>query len=374
MHLRRYLQMNKQLKVLIDDGNQIILGTGIGKFSLYLYNAMRENGYNVSLVPQGNASLGRLKDRIAYLRKINSAQYACDLSKYDAVLYTNYAMPYKKNNSTLYAAVIPDMVSFLHPDTLPPMYRYYNQIMIRNSINRADLVFTISKSVEKEIVEKFPKVSDRIRTTWLGLYDGIRPLEKYVDYENPKLQDIDDSDFFLFVSTVEKRKNVGLVLDAFIKLKRTCVGAKNYKIVIVGRPGFGYDKFVEIANKSGYTEDIIFAGYTSDADCNRLYNHAKAFIFPTIYEGFGFAQIECMRCHLPIILSDIPTNREISRDYGEFFQLSNPETLVQKMMLFVDGQYESARKNRLADQYIKEFNWNMIAEQYMEYISDAYRN
>ena len=208
--------MDKQLKVLIDDGNQIILGTGIGKFSLYLYNAMRENGYNVSLVPQGNASLGRLKDRIAYLRKINSAQYACDLSKYDAVLYTNYAMPYKKNNSTLYATVIPDMVSFLHPDTLPPMYRYYNQIMIRNSINRADLVFTISKSVEKEIVEKFPKVSDRIRTTWLGLYDGIRPLEKYVDYENPKLRGIDDSDFFLFVSTVEKRKNVGLVLDAFI--------------------------------------------------------------------------------------------------------------------------------------------------------------
>ncbi len=363
--------MNKQLKILIDDGNQIKLGTGIGKLSLYLYNAMRENGYNVSLVPQGNASSGRLKDRITYLRQINSVQYARDLARYDAVIYTNYAMPYKKNNSTLYAAVIPDMVSFLYPDTLPSMYRYYNQMMIRNSVSRADLVFTISKSVEKEIVEKFPNVTDRIRTTWLGLYDGIRPLEKYEDYENPKLWGIDDSDYFLFVSTVEKRKNVGLVLDAFIRLKQVCTGAKNYKIVIVGRPGYGYDEFVDIATKSGYTEDIIFAGYTCDSDCNRLYNHAKAFIFPTIYEGFGFAQIECMRCHLPIILSDIPTNREISREYGEFFQLDKPETLIQKMKMFVDGQYDNTQKNRIADQYIEEFNWIKIAEQYMAYISEA---
>lgn len=362
--------MSKQIKILIDDGNQIKLGTGIGKLSLYLYNAMREIGYNVSLVPQMEASAGRLKDRITYLNKINSACYARDLTQYDVVLYTNYAMPYKKNNSTLYVVVIPDMVSFLHPDMLPLMYRYYNQMMIRNSVSRADLVFTISKSVEKEIVHKFPKVADRIRTTWLGLYDGIKPLEKYEDYENQKLRDIDDSDYFLFVSTVEKRKNVGLVLDAFIKLKRVCSSAKNYKIVIVGRPGYGYDEFVDIATKSDYTEDIIFAGYTSDSDCNRLYNHAKAFIFPTVYEGFGFAQIECMRCHLPIILSDIPTNREISREYGEFFELEHPETLVQKMRLLVDDKYDYVEKNKLADQYICSFDWNKIAEQYMTYINE----
>ena len=233
------------------------------------------------------------------------------------------------------------------------------------------MIFTISKSVEKEIVEKFPKVSRRIRTTWLGLYDGICPLDTYPDYENPKLKNIDKSDYFLFISTVEKRKNVSLVLEAFIQLKKTLEKAKNYKIVIVGRPGYGYDEFVEIANQSGYAEDIIFSGYTSDSDCNRLYNHAKAFVFPTIYEGFGFAQIECMKCHLPIILSDIPTNREISREYGEFFDLDRPETLVQKMKLFVNGEYDYQRKNRLADQYIKDFDWKKIVEQYMTYIENA---
>ena len=205
----------------------------------------------------------------------------------------------------------------------------------------------------------------------LGIYDGIKPLEHYDDYKNPLLKDIDSSDFFLFVSTVEKRKNVGLVIDAFIELKRKEVKSENYKLVIVGRPGYGYEDFVEKANNSGYTEDIIFAGYTSDADCNRLYNHAKAFIFPTIYEGFGFAQIECMRCHLPIILSNIPTNREISREYGEYFELDKPDTLVQKMRLIVNGEYCYSKKNELADQYIDAFDWSKIAKQYMVYISET---
>lgn len=366
--------MSENLKILIDDGNQIKLGTGIGKMSLYLYKAMVKNGYNVSLVQQSDTSRGRLSDRISYLQKINSKRYAETLREYDVVIYTNYAMPYRKNGSTFYVAIIPDMVSYIYPKTLPILYRIYNKLMIRNSINRADMIFTISKSVEKEIINKFPDASRKIRTTWLGLYDGIRPLEQYAEYENLKLKDIDEYNYFLFVSTVEKRKNVGLVLRAFIELKKKCAQAKRYKIVIVGRPGYGYEEFEKIVHESGFAEDIILAGYTSDIDCNRLYNHAKAFIFPTIYEGFGFAQIECMKCHLPIILSDIPTNREISREYGEFFQIDKIDTLIGKMEKIVKGQYDEENKKMLADQYIRDFDWNKIVEQYMRYISDAYRN
>ena len=78
--------MNKDIKVLIDDGKQIELGTGIGKMSFYLYQAMKELSYNVSLVPQNIASSGRMKDRISYLKRINSKEYAEYLSKYDVVI------------------------------------------------------------------------------------------------------------------------------------------------------------------------------------------------------------------------------------------------------------------------------------------------
>ncbi len=363
----------QSLRILMDDGMQIQLGTGIGKYSKYLFEALQENDCDISLVKSIRRTGSKIKDRLSYVKYINSRQYQSDVAAYDVVLFTNYTMPFRRNKKVKYVTTIPDMVAFLHPETLPPFYRYYNQFMIRNTVKKADLIFTISKSVEHEIVEMFPECRERVRTTWLGLYDGIRPLEEYEPYENEKLFGIDDTPFFLFVSTVEKRKNVGLVLDAFIDLKRTVPQAESYKLVIVGRPGFGYEEFEKKAKESGIAEDIIFAGYTTDADCNRLYNHAKAFIFPTIYEGFGFAQIECMKCHLPIILSDIPTNREISREYGNFFDLSEPKSLVQKMRLFVDNKYNYRKKNALADQYIVDFDWKVIAEQYMSYILELMR-
>lgn len=359
-----------KIRILMDDGNQIKLGTGIGKYSLYLFKAIKRAGVDITLTDQAQDNNGsRFRQRIDYIRKINSRGYKKYLEEnFDAVLYTNYAIPFTESKRVKYVGVIADMVAFLYPETLPTFYRIYNQIMIRNTIKKADLVVTISKSVRDEILEKFPKAKERLVYTWLGLYDGIRPLLEYAPYENEKLQKIDDSPYFLFVSTVEKRKNVGMVIDAFFSLKRSNPGAQDYKLVIVGRPGYGYDEYVEKVNSSQYKADVIFSGFTSDADCNRLYNHAKAFVFPTIYEGFGFAQIECMKCHLPIILSDIPTNREISRNYGLFFDLGDISTLVQQMTVIVNGEYDYDRYNALADEYIREFDWDRIARQYIDYI------
>lgn len=356
------------MKILMDDGMQIQLGTGIGKYSKYLYQAIKENGYDIELIKSADRSGSKMKDRLRYVKYINSKQFQKDVAQYDVVMFTNYTMPFRRNEKVKYVTTIPDMVAYLYPETLPLFYRLYNRVMIRNTVKRADLIFTISKSVEKEIVELFPACEERIRTTWLGLYDGIRPLDRYEPYKNEKLKDIDESPFFLFVSTVEKRKNVGLVIRAFLEMKKHNPRGDRYKLVIAGRPGFGYEEFVELAQQSTFSEDVIFTGYIDDLDCNRLYNHARAFIFPTVYEGFGFAQIECMRCHLPIILSDIPTNREISRDYGVFFDLNSVDSLIDKMMLFVNDKYNYSEKNQLADEYIEDFNWNNIAQKYWNYI------
>ena len=358
------------LKVLMDDGNQINIGTGIGKYSLYLYKALKKQGLDIELVENKAKSKGsRAFQRLQYILMINSKKYLKTISeKYDIAFYTNYLVPFRRAKGTKYIVTIHDMVAFLYPETLPRFYRYYNRISIRNSIKNADMIMTVSESVKKEILSFFPNAEKKLHYTWEGLYDGIRILNECSPYENEKLSGIDEAPFFLFVSTVEKRKNVGMVIEAFIELKKINPSAKDYKLVIVGRPGFGYEDFVSIVNESGCSSDVIFSGYTSDEDCNRLYNHAKAFVFPTIYEGFGFAQIECMKCHLPIILSDISTNREISRDYGLFFNLNDITSLVRQMGVIVNNEYDYAKFNELADEYVKDFSWDDIAKQYIDYM------
>lgn len=349
------------MKILLDDGMQIAVGTGIGKYSISLYKGLLENNVDVQLSDYIPPKKGKMYDRLHYLYYINSSAYQEYIKQFDYVLYTNYAVPFIKNSKTEYAVTIHDLVAFLYPDTLPFMYRYYSQAMIRNACEKADLIFTVSNSAKNDIVAKFPKVKNKIHAIWAGLYDDRKPLSVYPPYENCKLTDIDSVPFFLFVSTIEKRKNVGMVIDAFLKLKGEYAEASDYKLVLAGRPGYGYQEFVEKVNASKYSQDVIFAGYVSDSDCNRLYNHAKAFIFPTVYEGFGSAQIECMNCHLPIILSDIPTNREISREYGEYFKLDDIDNLITCMAIIVKNEYDYLNKEELANIYIKEFKWKSLS-------------
>ena len=358
------------MKILLDDGMQIAVGTGIGKYSISLYKGLLENNVDVQLSDYISPKKGKMYDRLHYLYYINSSAYQEYIKQFDYVLYTNYAVPFIKNSKTKYAVTIHDLVAFLYPDTLPFMYRYYSQAMIRNACEKADLIFTVSNSAKNDIVAKFPKVKNKIHAIWAGLYDDRKPLSVYPPYENCKLTDIDSVPFFLFVSTIEKRKNVGMVIDAFLKLKGEYAEASDYKLVLAGRPGYGYQEFVEKVNASAYAQDVIFTGYITDSDCNRLYNHAKAFIFPTVYEGFGSAQIECMNCHLPIILSDIPTNREISREYGEFFNLRNLSSLEKKMSLFIFDKYNRNEKELLAVKYLKEFNWQMLSKRYFKLIQN----
>lgn len=355
------------LKLLVDDGMQIELGTGIGKYSKSIYEALdRRDDVQVDLVSWRPNSSNRTINRIEYLRHINSRQYRDLAENYDAVLYTNYAIPFRKMPCKV-VCCIPDMVSFLYPETLPAPYRLYNKFMIKNSVKNANHILTISRSVMNELVTEFPNQLHKISYTWLGLYEGIGKLEKFIPYSNANLASLTKRQFFLFVSTVEKRKNVGLVLEAFLEFKKRA-SVSNYKIVFAGKIGFGGDEYTEMARQSAFAEDIIFTGYVNDNDLNRLYNEACAFIFPTIYEGFGFAQIECMSVSLPIILSDIPTNREISRDYGIFFDLGDVGSLTNALEQVANDKIDRNHLEELAKGYLPDFNWDKIAEEYVQII------
>lgn len=357
-----------QLKLLLDDGMQISLGTGIGKYSQCLYEALsKRDDVDIDLVSWKPLSPNRRSGRAEYLRYINSREFRKNAGDYDAVLFTNYAVPFRKLSCKV-VCCIPDMVSFLYPGTLPMVYRYYNRAMIRNSIKRSDLVLTISDSVKNEIVDHFPRYSSKIAYTWLGLYKGIHKESNPRPYENAALTALESQRFFLFVSTVEKRKNVELVLDAFLKLKELG-GADEYKMVFAGRLGYGSEEYTTVARDSQFSDDVVFSGYVSDPDLNRLYNEASAFVFPSVYEGFGFVQIECMSVGLPIILSEIPTNREISREYGIFFDLNDENTLIKAMNDVVLGNIDRKRLEEIAAAYLPDFNWDKIAGQYVRLIS-----
>lgn len=352
-------------RILIDDGMQIELGTGIGRYSSGLYKALKQREeVQVDLINWKPISKNRKINRIEYLCYLNSKKFQSLVNLYDAVIFTNYAIPLRRLTCKVMGC-IPDMVSFKYPKTLPPAYCFYNTEMIRNTVHKADIVMTISKSVKNEIEQYFPEFKSKIVYTWLGIDKNIHKITGESKFDNKILSELKPRKYFLFVSTIERRKNIGLVLEAFVKLKRLSI-AKEYKIVFAGKLGYGGNDYVNYALDSDYAKDIVFPGYVSNSDLNHLYNEAAAFVFPTLYEGFGFAQIECMAVGLPIILSDIPVNREVSRDYGMYFNTEDCQSLVDRMIEVINGNIDRQKLKEIADSYLRDFSWERIAQQYIE--------
>lgn len=355
------------MRILIDDGMQIKVGTGIGKYSLYLYNTLRKTLTKPDVVELSQFEKGNVSKqwgRLRYLKYINSYKFYKKCEKYDIVHFTNYAMPFKKNKKARYVVTVHDLASFLYPDSLPQIYGLYSRAMICLAIKKADTILTVSESVRQEIIERWPQIARKVKVAYPGLYSEFSENKIQNEYRLEKLNYLIKKEFFLFVGTVETRKNLGIVINAFINMKAT--NSNNpFKLVLAGRPGYGYGEYEELIAQSECKEDIITTGYLSTEDILRLYRDAAAYVFPTIYEGFGSTQLECMINHLPLILSDIPTNREVSGKYGLYFKLGDEEQLQQRMEQIVNGEVDYNLMNSLADEICEKYSWDNLISSYI---------
>lgn len=358
------------MRIFIDDGMQVRVGTGIGKYSDYLFRSLKESGLCEKVDISSYAPEHKTKKaaRFAYIKHINSKAYGKLCDEYDIVHYTNYLMPFRKREGTKYVVTIHDLASFLHPESLPAMYKVYSRFAIRHAMRNADTILTVSNAAKEEITDMWPQYASKVKVAYPGLYSEYEAEDADAPYQLDVLNELGDKKFFLFVGTVETRKNLGIVIDAFIQLKESM--PNDYKLVLAGRPGYGFDAYQEKIEASACQSDIICTGYISSEDVGKLYRQAAAYIFPSVYEGFGSTQLECMVNHLPLILSDIPTNREVSQEYGLFFQLDSVDSLFENMRVITSGEIDTDELNRIADSICAKFSWKNLIFDYVE----AYRN
>lgn len=349
-------------KILIDDGMQIKLGTGIGKYSEHLGRALGTiPGVTVDYLGFDEAGKNRTQARLSYLKYINTPSFRKYAEKFDLCIFTNYASPFKKLK-TRTAVTIHDLAVFDHPETLPRAYLPYGRVMINNSMRRADCIVTVSKTMAADIKARYPHDAGKVTYSWPGVYNHVRTGEAGNPYNDETLARVARSSFFLMVGTVEKRKNIGFVIEAFSEYKKKSL-KDDFKLILAGRAGFGFDDIEQVAIESGCRDDVVFTGYVSDNDCANLYRDAQALIFPSVYEGFGSIQIECMAMGLPIILSDIPTNREVSQEYGLYFSLGDTEGLIKAFQKAKD--IDKSYSKSICAHYLTKFDWNKTALEYL---------
>lgn len=353
------------MKILLDDGLQKSVGTGIGRYTETLFSLLSAlPDTEVTREDFGTGQRARKRARLIYLRYLASRRYREKAAAFDVVHYTNYAMPRRLPRGVLSAVTVHDLTAFCHPETLPPLYAFYNRHMIRRAVARADLIFTVSEAVRAELAARFPAAAGKSVTVPPGLYRE-QVAAPAGNFEDPALSGLLPASYFLFIGTLETRKDPVTLLRAFRRFYRenkTRFGT--FSLVLAGRPGRGYEEIereVALAREEG--ADIRLPGYLSSADCARLYHRAAAFVFPSLYEGFGSPQTEAMSAGLPLLLSDIPTNREVSGDYGLYFPVGDGEALCALMeKVASDPQKDAGQRREKAAGVLARFDPLALAE------------
>lgn len=313
------------MKILIDDG--LSLGkklTGIGWYTKEVIKALEELGVSVEqpTYPSYFQKLPGFFKRILYLNYYVKKNIIA--KEYDYIHYTNFFVPSQKHIAKV-IVTIHDLSPFFVPETFPLIYRRYAKRSIQNSVKYGDKVLTVSDSVATELKEMFPEYANKVTV----LYNLIKfPLSttNIVKCKNEKT--------FLYVGVIEKRKNLKVLCDAFNILSEKY---KDVKLNLIGKPGYGFN---DIQKEISKNKSIVYKNYVSEEELLNFYKKATAFIFPSIYEGFGIPLIEAMSFNLPIIASYISTNIEINNRHSNkfiLFEKNNINDLVCAMeKLYLD--------------------------------------
>ncbi|MFT5234373.1 MAG: glycosyltransferase involved in cell wall biosynthesis [Candidatus Krumholzibacteriia bacterium] len=215
-------------------------------------------------------------------------------------------------------ATVHDMAWRLHRETIEQPRRTYYRLMVPRCLHKAAAVFTNSESTAQDVRRCLPGLAAEIITTPFG-------TPTWLAQESGEEQTNSDDPYFLFVGTLEPRKNLARLLKAYADLlsvmKRDHETVKIPRLVLAGGEGWQMAELKAILEGFEGRDHVKWCGYQSPADLARLYRGALALVYPSLYEGFGFPILEAMSLGLPVVTSARGAMAEVA---GEAAVLVDP--------------------------------------------------
>lgn len=226
-----------------------------------------------------------------------------------------------------------DMVYHRYPETMTARNRHLLERQLPRSAGQAEAIVTISHAVKAEIMEYLGIPADKIHVAHCGVDRSVFfPIpddlagEKEGRYIRRKYNL--PSAYLLYLGTLEPRKNVVRLVEAF---ERLAPEHPDLGLVLAGGKGWGFEPVLQKIARSPYKQRIILPGFVDENDKPALYRQAEVFVFPSLYEGFGLPPLEALACGTPVITSNTSSLPEIVGRAGITIDPLNTEALAGKI-------------------------------------------
>ena len=292
---------------------------------------------------------------------------ACDL-----FWSPHYNIPLLPIRARKHLVTIPDVYHLAYYSTLTLPQKVYARLVANAAVRKADVITTISQYSKQEIQRFTGADGHKIEVLYLGV-DGtlFRPVINNTDRDRVKLRYTLPPEYILFVGNVKPNKNLRRLVEGFAEL---LAELPNLKLVITGKQeGFitgDPDLFARIRANDILASRIVFTGFVDTEDLPILYSLARLFVFPSIYEGFGFPPLEAMACGCPVVASKASSIPEICGEAAFYVDPLNPDDIARGIRAVA---MDSELRNRLIDagyEQCQHYNWNESSERFIQIISE----
>lgn len=290
----------------------------------------------------------------------------------DVSVFFNYYLPpgvKGKKMLVVYDTVIKD-----HPETMSFKTKTMLQLTLARSVRRADKIITISEFSKRQIMKHYNVPADDIVIIPCAAdADKFRPVS--ADKRGEVLSRLNDAygikeDYFLYLGTLEPRKNISRLIEAYAEAQ---CGRQNFpQLVIAGGKGWQFEEIFRRAGECGVSDKIVFTGYIKDEDVAPLMGCARAFCFPSLYEGFGMPPLEAMSCGVPVIVSNTSSLPEVTGSCGISVDPLNVSEISSALVKFTDDEFR-AEQSRMSLEQSKAFSWKKSAGSLLEIIREIGR-
>lgn len=277
----------------------------------------------------------------------------------DITHFFNYIVPPFVHGKKV--VTIHDMVYKAFPETMNSKTRILLNLAMNKSMKRADAVVTDSEFSRSEIIKYFPQYRDKVEVVPCGVdCDMFKPIQDRSIIEKVKANHNIKGKYFLYLGTLEPRKNLTRLVKAYEILSRRKEDCP--LLVLAGGKGWLYDEIFEEVNKSGLGDKVIFTQYIPGEEICPLMNGAEAFVFPSLYEGFGMPPLEAMACGTPVIVSGSASLPEVVGDCGLIVDAYSEESIADAMEKIADNEELRKQLSEKGISRAREFSWKKSAE------------
>jgi glycosyltransferase involved in cell wall biosynthesis len=203
---------------------------------------------------------------------------------------------------------------------------YYRQV--GRAVAEAEGVIAVSETTKRDMVELLGVPPERVDVVYHGVSSYYRPLESREEAQTFCGEHGLPETFILWVSTIERRKNLACLLQA---LAQTDLPPSLQRLVLVGSQGWRAEESLVLIDELGLRERTTLYGPATREELLYLYNAAWVLVYPSFYEGFGLPPLEAMACGTPVISSTTPALREVLGDTPLFCNPNDPASLSQQL-------------------------------------------